>query len=114
VLHTHTVLNTVVSQVFQEQGCLELRDYEILKGFSGIKTHEVSIKIPIFANTQDINALSIELVDFVRKNDPELRAFLIAGHGMYTWGATVADAKRHVEVVEFLLECEYLKLKLKS
>jgi methylthioribulose-1-phosphate dehydratase len=114
VLHTHTVLNTVVSQVFQEKGCLELQDYEILKGFSGIKTHEVSIKIPIFANTQDINALSIELVDFVRKNDPELRAFLIAGHGMYTWGATVADAKRHVEVVEFLLECEYLKLKLKA
>lgn len=112
VLHTHTVLNTVVSQVLQTQGSIELKDYEILKGFSGIKTHEVSVKIPIFANTQDIAALSIELAEFVRKGDTELRAFLIAGHGMYTWGTTVADAKRHVEVVEFLLECEYLKMKL--
>jgi len=112
VLHTHTVLNTVVSQLLQEQTYIELKDYEILKGFSGIKTHEVSVKIPIFANTQDIAALSIELAEFVRKSDSELRAFLIAGHGMYTWGATVADAKRHVEVVEFLLECEYLKIKL--
>ena len=106
VLHTHTVLNTVVSQLLQEQAYIELKDYEILKGFSGIKTHEVSVKIPIFANTQDIAALSIELAEFVRKSDSELRAFLIAGHGMYTWGTTVADAKRHVEVVEFLLECE--------
>jgi len=114
VLHTHTVLNTVVSQLLQPHGAVELENYEILKGFSGIKTHEVSVKIPIFANTQDIAALSIELAEFVRRSDTELRAFLIAGHGMYTWGNTVADAKRHVEVVEFLLECEYLKLKLKS
>lgn len=113
VLHTHTVLNTVISQVLQDQGQIELKDYEILKGFSGIKTHEVSVKIPIFANTQDIAALSIELAEFVRKSDTELRAFLIAGHGMYTWGTTVADAKRHVEVVEFLVECEYLKMKLR-
>ncbi|MBK9489795.1 MAG: methylthioribulose 1-phosphate dehydratase [Haliscomenobacter sp.] len=114
VLHTHTVLNTILSQLWQTQGHIELKDYEILKGFSGIKTHEVSVKIPIFANTQDIAALSIELEEFVQKQDPEVKAFLIAGHGMYTWGATIADAKRHVEVVEFLLECEYLKLKLKS
>lgn len=114
VLHTHTVLNTVVSQLLQEQAYIELKDYEILKGFSGIKTHEVSVKIPIFANTQDIAALSIELAEFVRKSDSELRAFLIAGHGMYTWGTTVADAKRHVEVVEFLLECEYLKIRLRK
>ena len=101
---------------FERGSCsaVELKDYEILKGFSDIKTHEVSVKIPIFANTQDIAAMSIELAEFVRRNDTELRAFLIAGHGMYTWGNTIADAKRHVEVVEFLLECEYLKLKLRS
>jgi methylthioribulose-1-phosphate dehydratase len=114
VLHTHTVLNTIVSQLLYPQSVLELHNYEILKGFSGIKTHEVSVKIPIFANTQDMSALARQVETYVLEQDTELRAFLIAGHGMYTWGSSVADAKRHVEVVEFLLECEYLKMKLKS
>jgi methylthioribulose-1-phosphate dehydratase len=39
---------------------------------------------------------------------PDLRAFLLAGHGLYAFGASVAEAKRHVEVVETLLEHERL------
>ncbi|MBK7873521.1 MAG: methylthioribulose 1-phosphate dehydratase [Saprospiraceae bacterium] len=111
ILHTHTVLNTIISQFFLQQKALFLADYEILKGFSGVKTHEVNIKIPIFENTQDIPALAKE-VEVYAENE-QMWAFLIAGHGMYTWGSTIAEAKRHVEVVEFLLECEYRKLLLR-
>lgn len=111
ILHTHTVLNTIVSQVFLPQKALFLADYEILKGFSGVKTHQINVKIPIFENTQDIPALAKEAETYAQNE--EMRAFLIAGHGMYTWGATIAEAKRHVEVVEFLLECEYRKLLLR-
>lgn len=110
VLHTHTVLNTILSQHFLSQKALILANYEILKGFSGIKTHEVFVEIPIFDNTQHIPTLA-KMVEVYSQNQP-LHAFLIAGHGMYTWGATIADAKRHVEVMEFLLECEYRKLLL--
>jgi methylthioribulose-1-phosphate dehydratase len=30
--------------------------------------------------------------------------FLLLRHGLYSWGDTLADAKRHVEILEFLLE----------
>jgi methylthioribulose-1-phosphate dehydratase len=29
---------------------------------------------------------------------------LLRGHGLYTWGSDLAEAKRHVEILEFLLE----------
>lgn len=104
VLHTHSVPGTVLSRQLLSQGALFLSDYEILKGFSGVSTHEVVVKIPIFANTQDIPALAMAVQNYAKGE--EMRAFLIAGHGMYTWGSTIAEAKRHVEVVEFLLACE--------
>ena len=110
ILHTHTILNTILSQHFLSQKALILANYEILKGLDGIKTHEVIVEIPIFDNTQDIPTLAKEMQRYATTQ--ALRAFLIAGHGMYTWGTTIAEAKRHVEVVEFLLECEYRKLLL--
>ena len=110
VLHTHTVLNTILSQHFLLQKALILANYEILKGLEGIKTHQVFVEIPIFDNTQDIPTLAKQAESYAQTQ--ELRAFLLAGHGMYTWGSTIADAKRHVEVIEFLLECEYRKLAL--
>jgi methylthioribulose-1-phosphate dehydratase len=33
-----------------------------------------------------------------------VHGFLLREHGLYTWGATVQEAKRHVEILEFLLE----------
>ncbi|HMN88543.1 MAG TPA: methylthioribulose 1-phosphate dehydratase [Saprospiraceae bacterium] len=103
VLHTHSIMGTVLSKRLLPQGAIFLSDYEILKGFSGITTHEVVVKIPIFANTQDIPALAATVQRYAQQET--MRAFLIAGHGMYTWGRDIAEAKRHVEVVEFLLEC---------
>ena len=35
---------------------------------------------------------------------PEAHGFLLRRHGLYTWGEDVAQAKRHLEIVEFLLE----------
>jgi methylthioribulose-1-phosphate dehydratase len=34
----------------------------------------------------------------------DCHGFLLRRHGLYTWGATIADARRHVEILEFLLE----------
>ncbi|HSQ21036.1 MAG TPA: class II aldolase/adducin family protein, partial [Blastocatellia bacterium] len=30
--------------------------------------------------------------------------FLLRRHGLYTWGNDITEAKRHVEIFEFLLE----------
>jgi methylthioribulose-1-phosphate dehydratase len=35
---------------------------------------------------------------------PAAHAFLLRGHGLYTWGTDVTQAVRHVEILEFLLE----------
>jgi methylthioribulose-1-phosphate dehydratase len=35
---------------------------------------------------------------------PRAHGFLIRRHGLYTWGADIAQARRHLEVLEFLLE----------
>ena len=39
--------------------------------------------------------------------------FLLAGHGLYAWGATAADARRHVEALEFLLACRLEERRLR-
>jgi methylthioribulose-1-phosphate dehydratase len=106
VLHTHTVYNTILSRKFLKTGKLILEGYEMLKGFHDIHTHESSIEIPIFENSQDMLFLAEHIQQYWARH-PEMRVFLLAGHGMYTWGRSIAEAKRHVEVVEFLLECYY-------
>jgi len=33
-----------------------------------------------------------------------VHGFLLRRHGLYTWGEDLAQAKRHLEILEFLLE----------
>jgi methylthioribulose-1-phosphate dehydratase len=103
VLHPHSLNATLVSKIFKVACVLE--DYELLKGLCGISTHKSRIVIPIFANDQNIFRLAAEVEQHW---DQSARgyAYLIAGHGLYTWGASVAEALRHLEVLDFLFECE--------
>ena len=110
VLHTHSLVNTVISQHQQAAGALTLAQYELLKAIEGISTHDTQCRVPVFANRQDIPALAAEVEAYILTQDPELKAFLIAGHGMYTWATTIALAKRQVEALEFLFSCEWMKL----
>lgn len=105
VLHTHSVNATVLSRALAGKGKLELQDYELQKAFPGMTTHESSLVVPIFENTQDIVALSEETRDWFARH-PEQPGYLIRGHGLYTWGKTMADCLRHVEAFEFLFACE--------
>src|SRR5262245_16502582 len=105
ILHVHSVWNTVLSDAYFERRELPIRDYEMLKGLAGITTHACEIKVPIFDNTQDIPALAAEVrARFARDTDSMRHAFLIRAHGLYTWGRELADARRHVEILEFLFE----------
>lgn len=109
VLHTHSVNGTVLSKLYEAQNGILLKDFEVLKGLEGIKTHQTELWLPIFSNSQDMSALSIEVEAELKKHQP-VYGFLLAGHGLYTWGATHEQAKRHTEVFEFLFEC-ILKLR---
>ncbi len=104
VLHTHSVWNTVLSERHAGSGALRIAGYEMLKGLAGIDTHDTAIEIPIFNNTQDIPALADRLVRELNPEPSPPHAFLIRGHGLYTWGRDLNEARRHVEILEFLFE----------
>lgn len=106
VLHTHSVWSTVLSDLFFSQGGIELSGYEMLKGLEGIATHESTAWVEIFDNTQNIPALAEQVRE--RMNDaadPLQYGYLIRRHGLYTWGRDLEEARRHVEIFEFLFEC---------
>jgi len=106
VLHTHSVWSTLLSDLFFAQGGLEISGYEMLKGLEGIKTHDHTSWIEIFDNTQDIPVLAEQVRE--RMNDPAeplLHGYLIRKHGLYTWGRDLDEARRHVEILEFLFQC---------
>jgi methylthioribulose-1-phosphate dehydratase len=75
----------------------------MLKGLAGVTTHEHREWIPILHNTQDWTAAA-PAVEALLRDRPEAHAFLIRGHGLYTWGRDLMEARRHLEVLEFLLE----------
>ena len=103
VLHTHSIWSTLLSQHYAGDGGLAISGYEMLKGLSGITTHEHREWLPILDNDQDMPRLA-SLVTRVLTEHPSCHGFLLRRHGLYTWGATPAEAARHVEILEFLLE----------
>jgi methylthioribulose-1-phosphate dehydratase len=103
VLHTHSVWSTLVSDAGAAAGGVAIEGYEMLKGLAGVRTHEHREWIPILDNDQDMTRLARRVVETLGEH-PEAHAFLLRRHGLYTWGETLADAERHVEILEFLLE----------
>lgn len=105
VLHVHSINSVIISKLYANERELKLKDYELLKALSGVKTHKHIETIPIFANTQNIKQLATEVNEYMKIN-PELHGYLIEGHGLYTWGTSQAEALRHLEVFETLFEIE--------
>lgn len=103
VLHTHSVWSTVLSGAHAASGGVEIRGYEMLKGLEGVRTHEHREWLPILENSQDMTELSERTAKLLREN-PNVHGFLLREHGLYTWGANLEQAKRHVEIFEFLME----------
>ena len=108
VLHTHSQAATLLSKLAcpsgESAGWIQVTGLEMLKGLEGIKSHEEEVKIPVLANDQDLKRLSAAAQPFL----PDApHGLLIAGHGLYAWGANLEVAKRHLEILEFLLENQW-------
>jgi methylthioribulose-1-phosphate dehydratase len=103
VLHTHSVWATALSDLHAGAGGLEISGYEMLKGLEGVLTHEHAEWIPIVGNDQEMPRLARAVGNALERH-PASHAFLLRRHGLYTWGASLRDAVRHVEILEFLLE----------
>ena len=103
VLHTHSVWSTMLSGALSPHGGLTIEGFEMLKGLSGVTTHEHSEWLPIIGNSQDYDGLA-QTLEQILNDSPACHGVLLRQHGLYTWGDSIAEAKRHVEILEFLLE----------
>jgi len=103
VLHTNSIWSTVLSEACAGAGGVAIEGYEMLKGLEGIRTHDHREWLPIVENRQDWSA-GAPSVRAALDAHPDAHGLLLRGHGLYTWGRDLVQARRHLEVLEFLLE----------
>lgn len=105
VLHTHSVNATIASRFHSDE--VLFQGLEILKAFPGIESHESSVRIPIFDNSQDIEDLA-GTVERHMDIEGQGVGYLISGHGLYTWGSDMDNCLRHLEALEYLFDYDRL------
>ncbi|WEN13438.1 methylthioribulose 1-phosphate dehydratase [Rhodanobacter sp. AS-Z3] len=105
VLHTHSRTQSVASRLFASDGVIRLQGWELQKAITGYHSHDSLLDIPVFPNTQHMPELVAQVDAWLDAGKP-LHAYLIDGHGIYTWGRDMAETQRHLEALEFLLACE--------
>lgn len=102
VLHTHSPTSVALTRAFPVLASWQFAGHEMLKAIPGVITHDTRLSVPIVDNNQDMhmiwNAVSPAL-----GNVP---AYLIRNHGLYGWGANMAEAERVVEAIEWLILAE--------
>jgi len=113
VLHTHSRTQSVASRLFAGDGVIRLQGWELQKAIAGYTTHDSVLEIPVFPNTQHMPEL-VDQVDAWLDSGKPLHAYLIDGHGIYTWGRDMAETHRHLKALEFLLGCELDLKKLRA
>ncbi|WP_078659641.1 acireductone synthase [Streptomyces rimosus] len=100
VVHVHTV--AAVAMARRRPGGIVFRDLEMLKGL-GLPAEGAAARLPVITNSQDMTVLGDRLET---ARDPRMPAVIVAGHGLYVWGADLLQARHHAEVVQWLLELE--------
>jgi len=104
ILHSHSIYPILISAVLGTQ--ISFEGYEIQKGFDGQTTHENYIDIPIFENTQDMQKFKEVVTEEAKRI--QQHAFIIRKHGTYAWGKNLFEAKRHLETLDYLCQCEWM------
>lgn len=105
VLHTHSHNQSVASRLFAADGVVQLRGWELQKAIHGFDSHDATLDIPVFPNSQSMPELAA-CVDAWLDAGRALHAYLIDGHGLYAWGRDMREARRHLEALDFMLACE--------
>jgi len=105
VLHTHSMAATLLTRQ-RPAASVTFRGYELQKAFCGEADHESELVFPVFENSQDIPALA-RRVDAWMDARGTGHGYLLRGHGIYTWGRDMSESLRHLEALEYLLECEW-------
>ena len=104
VLHSHSVTATVLSRQ-RSANALRIQGFEMQKSLSGEMNPDDPVILPILDNNQNIEELADELERRWRGGQVLCPGLLVRGHGLYAWGSSIEHALRHLEGLEFLLEC---------
>lgn len=112
IVHVHSVAATVLSRADATHGAVRLQGFEMHKSLRGVTTHDSELQLPVFANDQDMHKLA-ERIESALGPAPSVPGYLLAGHGLYAWGTTMEDARRHLEGLEFLLQCSLEERRLR-
>jgi methylthioribulose-1-phosphate dehydratase len=114
ICHVHSSKAVALSKHYAKVGRLILNDYELLKAFRGVTSHLHTESVPIFPNTQNIPELAKAVDEYLKFENQNSHGYLIVGHGLYSWGATADEARRHIEAYEALFESHIIHSQFKG
>ncbi len=103
ILYSQTVWGTILSDRYFVDGSIALQGFELLKGLADVEKHDHLERIPIVENSSDQIALS-HVIQNVLLENPSVHGIYIRRHGLFSWGETVTEARRNIEIFEFLFE----------
>lgn len=103
VIHSHSIWAVLAARLFSPQGGpgeLLCQGFEMQKGLRGMGSLD-TLRLPIIANTARESQLLASLSAAIDAY-PQVDAVLVAGHGVYIWGADWVQAKTQAECYDYL------------
>ena len=102
VLHSHAACCNIVTTLFEGYSEFKISHQEMIKGIDGYGYFD-ELVIPIIENTAWEHELADSLGATIAKY-PKACAVLVRRHGMYVWGNSWEQAKRHGECLHYLFD----------
>ncbi|MFD6395139.1 S-methyl-5-thioribose-1-phosphate isomerase [Nocardia sp. NPDC060249] len=106
VVHVHSPFATALATTAARPGAavtpLRISGFELLKGFG--LADPSTVVIPVFPNWPDVARIGADIDTYLRENPDAPPILFITGHGITTWGDTLAQARDRAECLEALCE----------
>lgn len=101
-MHSHAISCNIVTSLFEGLSEFKISHQEMIKGIDGYGYFDTLV-IPIIENTAWEHELADSLGETIAKY-PKACAVLVRRHGMYVWGNSWEQAKRHGECLHYLFD----------
>ncbi|MFP4599088.1 MAG: methylthioribulose 1-phosphate dehydratase [Persicimonas sp.] len=101
VYHVHEPHAAFCSQRDDDIGSTIMAGAEMIKGL-GIWDEDPRVRVPILANHFDVSKIATDIGVYLSATKPRVPGVNIQSHGIYAWGETPFEAKRHVETFAYL------------
>ena len=108
IYHVHHLEATLCSRHASRTDATAFRDLEMIKAFGLDPADGESLVVPTVDNASDRDDLAdrvLEAIDTSTPDDlPRTPGVNVREHGLYVWGRSPEEAKRHVEGLAYLFE----------